>query len=207
MSDVTLTILIISAVVIGIGVALWLRQRKKQKRIEESSTVTVYSDWIQYAANGARVCSRSGKSEAFLATVNTVLNELFLDAAAQGYTQWLSGSSYTIYVLDGCPPSPEQGIPSFKIRADNYDGTVFDQDPRPGIGYVLASEYVILDANGAPTGEYVICDSDAYREANIENGPDHIILYYNDRQRYEETKTHTATSGHRIIPRRRVSNV
>lgn len=201
MSDSLLALVVILVAAGTIGTVLYLNYRNRRRKAAEGATLTVYSDWIQYAANGARVCSRSGKSNAFLDTVNLVLNDLCLDAAAQGYTEWLTGSAYTIYVLDGCTPSPEQGVPCFKIRADNYDGTVFDQDSRPGIGYVLASEYVFRAPDGSPTGEYVICASPEHDANNIRYGAEHIILYYNDRARYLATETHIS-SGHPIIPPR-----
>ena len=151
--------------------------------------------------NGVLIASKRGESSEFKDTVDSSLNDLFADASALGYSNALNFSDYIVYVLDDCTPSPEQHIPSFRLRADEYDGTIFDQDSRPGIGYILASEFVIKDGN-APTTEYVICNDLANARNNARYGPEHIILSRNNLQEYQRTEFHGNGVYHPIVASR-----
>ncbi|HNQ14063.1 MAG TPA: hypothetical protein PKM58_00780 [Pyrinomonadaceae bacterium] len=191
MSDTAIVIVIVLLCAGGAFALWWFRFRKE-------ADFEVSSDSIQTTELGIRVAAKSPRSAEFLAEVDRAASKVFFDASREGYREWLDGARYVIYVKDDCTPSPVARIPSFKIRADNYDGTVFDQDPRPGIGYVFASEWVFKD-NGTPTGEFVICADFGNLARNVRYGMEHVILYFNDPVRYAATETHTS-GGHPLIP-------
>lgn len=176
----------------------WL---KGGDRSQDDPILQVSSDVQERTTNGILIASKNGVSSEFKNIADSSLNNVFADAAALGYREGLNFPAYTIYVLDTCTPSPETQTPSFRLRADSYDGTIFDQDPRPGIGYILASEYVILSGND-PTMSYVICNDLPNAANNVRHGAEHIILFNNDRNEYDRTKFHGYGVYHPIIPAR-----
>lgn len=124
------------------------------------------------------------------------LTKLFSDVQGKGYNQKVRHSDYIINVKDDCVNT--NGTMSWLDRLDSYDGTEYDQDPRPGIGMIYRAEQVTLSPNKAP--EFVICrDVVQNMSKTTRYGAEHIILYYNDMNEYNRTAVHT-TSGHPIIP-------
>jgi hypothetical protein len=175
----------------------------KKKKSDNGTQLTVYSTTQERTANGALVASALGESSELKQAIDESLTNVFADAAALGYSNKLSHSDYIIYVLDDCIPSPVNHTPSFKLRADEYDGTVFDQDPRPGFGYILASEFVIQDGTPpTPTTEYVVCNDLENIRDSARYGAEHIILYNNNLPEYDRTKFHGNGVNHPIIPYR-----
>lgn len=201
---IPLVIIIITFVII-----YWNKKRKQQQLIDENIAIKVYSDSQERTTKGVLICSKNGISQEFKDIVDESLTEVFNDAILFGqskqvnWNQKLNHSDYIVYVLDDCTPSPEQHVPCFKLRADEYDGTIFDQDSREGIGYILASEYVIKDGN-VPSGEYVICNDIINLYNNARYGAEHIILYFNDIDEYNATVFHGNGVYHPIIP---ISNI
>lgn len=199
MNTGTLIVVLVGAGLAALIVyALW----KKKKRTSPSASnadVIVYSDVVQTSPQGVRVASYRGVGAEFLDAVDAALNELFLDAVSLGYSNRVAHDQYLIYVKHDWELSPVDRVPSFRVRADNYDGTIYDVDPRSGIGYVYATEYVIRGLNGIPTGEYVITNDPDNLARNVRYGAEHIILYFNDPVRYAATETHTS-GGHPLIP-------
>lgn len=192
--------LILVAAVVGVLFAVGYAMKKKKERTTPQASeadVIVYSDVLETTPAGVRVASKNGVGMAFLDRIDNSLRRLFENAVRDGYTQKLSFSDYIIYVKHDWELSPVDRIPSFRVRADNYDGTIYDVDPRRGIGYVFATEYVIKIGD-APTGEYVITTDPNNLERNVRYGAEHIVLYFNDPVKYYATETHT-TGGHPLI--------
>lgn len=187
-----MTIYIIIAVVIIICAAYLLFFRKKGNKASYTTEIT---------QKGAKIYSKSGTTSALKFTVDEALDKLFDDARAIGYSNKLNHADYTVFVKDDCVRAPESGILSFLIDAPNYDGSIWDQNPKDGIGQVYAAEQVMLNY-GVPTGEFVICnDADLANVANtVRFGAEHILAFHNDRDFYEKTRTHSETSGHPLIP-------
>jgi len=177
----------------------WLKGGDKSQI--DAPFLQVYSDVQERTPNGILLASKNGTTEEFKTIADASLNEVFADASALGYQDGLNFSQYIIYVLDNCTPSPVTQTPSFRLRSDSYDGTIFDQDPRPGIGYILASEYVFPESNGVSTN-YVICSDIANAANNVRYGAEHIILWQNNPAEFERTKFHGNGIYHPIIPQR-----
>ena len=124
------------------------------------------------------------------------LTKLFSDVRGRGYVQKVRHSDYTITIKDDCVN--QNGVMSWLDRLDSYDGTEYDQDPRPGIGMIYRAEQVTLSQSRAP--EFIICrDIVSTMKNTTRYGAEHIILYYNDMNEYNRTAVHT-TTGHPIIP-------
>lgn len=157
----------------------------------------------QKTASDVAVVSKAGVSAEVLNGVEQGWQQAKADAKASGYTRKLDGSDYTVLIPDEpCQPSPEQQIPSFKVRADNYDGSQYDlnnplgQGVKDGVGIIWAAEMV---AGYGETGraEGYVCPDLA------ENGTDyfaeHVLVKWNDLAYFDLTATHT-TGGHPILP-------
>lgn len=182
----------------------------KKKPTSSEATVVVYSTVIQRLTPASpRVASAMGVSNKQLEVIDTALRDLQLDLAAEGQTYSFDPSTSIIYVKHDCILSPISQTPSFLVRADDYDGTVYDYDPRPGIGKIYAAEYVITDGSFL-TDEWVVCnvpDNDVYTADTARFGKEHKVLHDNDRPRFDATVNHASGPPHPLIARRALAFV
>lgn len=164
----------------------------------DKSNGGIVSGTKETTAKGVNLISSNGVNNQVKSDIDIALTKVFTDSRALGYSNGLDYNFYTIIVKDDCILSPG-GVLSFKIRADEYDGTEFDQNPTQGIGEVLAAEQVI--SNGSHlTSTYIICNASTPLVLETARyGAEHIILYNNDMNEYNRTKFHGNGVGHPII--------
>ena len=166
--------------------------------------VQVYSNVKESSPRGIHIASRSGVSADFKNAADEELDKLFYDSRALGYTNNLNFSDYTIYVLPDCQITPVNHGRAFLVRADSYDGSIYDQDPRTGHGKIFAAEMVIVEPNGFISNEYIVCDAPGGVDEELRNairyGPEHIILKRNDEAEFQRTWYHGNGIGHPLIP-------
>jgi hypothetical protein len=114
------------------------------------------------------------------------LNQLFVEAKARGYKNYLSLNDYTIIVRNDCRPAPESGVMSW-------------QEETPGYGLIWQAERVSISSGQVQF--FQICRDNMATMANTTRyGAEHIILYFNDKAEFERTKVHTTPElGHPII--------
>lgn len=155
---------------------------------------------------GLTLVSKNGTTQEVKDIIDSSVLNTIEDAKALGYGVNLDPSFYTIEVKQDCTLSPGGNL-SFKVRADNYDGDPdFDLDPRPGFGEVYAPELVKQDGKGNLIPEYVICQGDLELIKEIARyGLEHLLHYYNDKQKYKDTETHQSGTGHPILEKRSAS--
>lgn len=192
MNDTTVYILI-GLALLALGVFIFRRRKSRSIDVKPNDKTP----------RGINIVSSQPVSDAMKSAMDESLTNLFNDARALGYTQKITHGDYTIHVRHDCVRSPESGTLSFKIRADEYNNSIFDVNPDPNIGEVLAAEQVITH-NNFPTTHYIIC-----ADTDLENvrkttryGAEHIILAFNDPSEYERTKFHGNGIYHPIIPTR-----
>lgn len=197
---------------------VWFKNHKKWSSIggvdwstQPQGSVATSDEKVQTTPKGARVLSKKGVSDKCLELVDLGLSDAFEAAVASGYTNQtpMEFGFYDILIPNiDCVPSPEQKIPSFLIRADNYDGTEFDQhNPKgvgvkDGIGVTFCAEMVVsLGTPGSSLlrGQMVCCSDESVVRDATRNGAEHIIIAFNDTDYYWETQTHT-TKGHPLLP-------
>jgi hypothetical protein len=181
---------------------------------DDKTVIKVYTDVVQTTPeNKVRIASRSGVPANFVATVDRSMNDLRLDIAAENLVpQNIAPEQAIIYALEDCTLSPEQRAPSFLMNAPNYDGTEYDQDPRPGYGKVYAAEYVVSTPTwNNPLGfvlhsAWVVCSraagapvSDEYTFNVARYGYEHKFLFDTQPERFRATMTHTNGAGHPLI--------
>lgn len=139
---------------------------------------------------GARIYSVSQPSAGELAAVDRGLTDLFAVARKNGYGRHLNYSDYTVYIAKADVGGDTPGI---AVGAAQYRGSVYDQG-----GYIYAAG-MVLDY---PSSSFVIAEHTKNFDgiSNIVRYEgEHIVLFYNDRQRYEATRDHSRGGGHPIL--------
>lgn len=119
-----------------------------------------------------------------------------------GYQDVITGERMTVLVFPSVRDYASDGsyCPSFKVYfgpGDAYDESMYDQEPgKPG-GWTFAAEEV-LDLEYC---KFVIAESEdpTFIRSAVHNGLDHVVLYHNDRARYEATKSHANGGSHPIL--------
>jgi len=146
--------------------------------------------------NGATVYAVNQPSTAMLSAIDKGLTDLFAVARKNGYSRHLNYSDYTVFIAkaDRTKDSTGQYSPDIAtVGAAQYAGSIYDQG-----GYIYAAGMVISFAPSA----FVIAEhtKDFERVSNVVRYEgEHLVLYFNDRQRYEATKDHSKGGSHPIL--------
>jgi hypothetical protein len=164
--------------------------------LAEAERIT--GDRFTYAARtsrGASVFAVSRPSPGDLAAIDTGLTDLFAVARKNGYRRHLNYSDYTVYIAKADITTDSDGrySPGIAVPANQYRGSVYDQG-----GYIYAAGMVI----DFPTSTFVIAEhtKDFEGISNVVRYEgEHIVLFYNDRQRFDATKDHSKGGGHPIL--------
>jgi hypothetical protein len=145
--------------------------------------------------NGANVYSVRRPSAGMLTAIDTGLTNLFAVARKNGYGRRLNYSDYTVFIANADRTKDSSGrySPDIAVGAAQYAGTDYDQG-----GYVFAAGMVV---SFSPM-TFVIAEHtrDFNRVSDIVRYEgEHLVLYYNDRQRYSQTADHSRGGGHPIL--------
>lgn len=146
-------------------------------------------------ANGANVYSVNRPSAAMLSAIDRGLANLFAVARKNGYSRRLNHSDYSIFVARADRNKDYRGAysPDIAIGAAQYAGTDYDQG-----GYIYAAGIVIAyNPNAFVIAEHTR-DFNRVSEA-VRNEGEHLVLYHNDRRRYQQTADHSRGGGHPIL--------
>ena len=145
--------------------------------------------------NGATIYAVRRPSATMLIAIDRGLSDLFAVARRNGYRRGLTHSSYTIFIADPDRVKNADGqySPAIAVGAAQYAGTGYDQG-----GYIFAAGMIIARSPMA----FVIAEhtSDFARVSDlVRYEGEHLVLYQNDRRRYEQTKDHSRGGGHPIL--------
>jgi hypothetical protein len=148
-----------------------------------------------HTAKGASVYGVSKPSAVMLTAIDKGLTDLFAVAKKNGYKKKLNYSDYSIFIAkaDRTQNSDKQYSPDIAIGAAQYAGTEYDKG-----GYIYAAGMVIANNPMA----FVIAEHT--KEFNrvsevVRYEGEHLVLYHNDRRRYQETADHSKGGGHPIL--------
>jgi hypothetical protein len=144
---------------------------------------------------GARIYSVSQPSSNMLDAIDKGLTELFAVARKNNYSKRLNYSDYTIFIAraDRTKDSSNQYSPDIAVPLGQYAGSVYDQG-----GFVYAAGMVLTFNPCA----FVIAEhtKDLQRVSNVVRYEgEHLILYHNDRARYNKTFDHSQGGAHPIM--------
>ena len=145
--------------------------------------------------NGATVYAVNQPSVAVLNAIDAGLTDLFSVARKNGYRRNLSYQNYTIFIAkaDRLKDSDGNYSPDIAVGAAQYAGSIYDKG-----GYIYAAGMVVSFS----PGPFLIAEHtrDLGRVQNVVRYEgEHIVLYYNDRQRFLATQDHSKGGGHPIL--------
>lgn len=162
------------------------------------SAESVTGDRFNFSAKtpkGAKIKAVKKPSAAMLNAIDKGLTDLFTVSRKNNYTKRLRYSDYTIYIAKADRTKDRAGnySPDFAVGAAQYAGTDFDQG-----GYIYAAGMVL----NASSRTFVIAEhtKNYARAADVVRYEgEHIVLYHNDRARFNRTADHSKGGGHPIL--------
>lgn len=145
--------------------------------------------------SGARVYGVNKPAAQMLAAIDQGLTDLFAVARQNKFKKQLNYADYTIFIAraDRTKDSDNKYSPDFAVGAAQYAGSVYDKG-----GYIYAAGMVVaLNPSAFVIAEHA---KQFERVADVVRYEgEHIVLYHNDRRRFEETRTHTVNNSHPIL--------
>lgn len=144
---------------------------------------------------GAQVYAVRRPNAQMLNAIDQGLANLFAAARRNNYRQRLNYSDYTIFIAraDRTQDSNRQYSPDIAVGAAQYAGTDYDQG-----GYIYAAGMVIAyNPNAFVIAEHTRNYARVSEVVRYEG--EHLVLYHNDRRRYNQTADHSGGGGHPIL--------
>lgn len=144
---------------------------------------------------GARIYAVNQPSTAMLREIDKGLTDLFAVSRKNGYGARLNYSDYVVFIAKPDRQKDADGrySPDLAIPSKQYAGSIYDKG-----GYVYAAGIVV----GYNPGAFIIGEHRqnlARVSEVVRYEGEHIVLYHNDRRRYQETADHSQGGGHPIL--------
>ena len=183
---------------LSVAVMLFAAAAAAQGRSAMSEAKRVTGDTFTVSARtakGANIYAVSRPSATMMQAIDKGLTNLFAVARKNGYRQHLNYSDYTVFIAkaDRTKNAAGEYSPDIAVGAAQYAGTQYDQG-----GYIYAAGMVIyFNPSGFVIAEHT---KDFNRVSDVVRYEgEHLVLYFNDRRRYEATKDHSKGGGHPIL--------
>ena len=144
---------------------------------------------------GANVYAVNRPNAQMLAAIDKGLSDLFTVARKNRYTKRLKYSDYSIFIgrADRTTNAAGQYSPDIAVGAAQYAGTDYDRG-----GHIYAAGMVISFSPMAFV--FAEHEKDFNRVSDIVRYEgEHLVLYHNDRRRYNRTADHSQGGGHPIL--------
>lgn len=144
---------------------------------------------------GVRVYAVSEPAPAMLRAIDEGFGDLAAVARRNGYRARLKASDYTVFIARADRTKDSRGVysPDLRIGAANYGGSVYDRG-----GYIFVAGMVLAFEPGAFVIPEHTREWTRVRDVVRFEG-EHIVLYHNDRKRYDATADHSRGGGHPIL--------
>jgi hypothetical protein len=144
---------------------------------------------------GAKVYAVKKPNKQTLNAIDKGLTDLFAVARKNKYSRNLNYSDYSIFIAkaDRLKDSSGQYSPDIAVGAAQYAGTDYDQG-----GFIYAAGMVIAYS---PNAFLIAEHTKNYDRVSdvVRYEGEHLVLYHNDRRRYNETADHSKGGGHPIL--------
>jgi hypothetical protein len=144
---------------------------------------------------GARIYAVNEPNSAMLDAIDEGLTELFKIAKKNKYKSRLNYSDYTIFIAkaDRTKDINKKYSPDIAVPAGQYAGSIYDQG-----GFIYAAGMVL--AYNPCAFVFAEHTKDLNRVSDVVRFEgEHLVLYHNDRKRYNETADHSQGGGHPIL--------
>ncbi len=144
---------------------------------------------------GALVYGAGKPSKDVLKAIDKGLKNLFEVAKKNGYSMKLNYSDYVIFIANADRDKDSAGSysPDIAVNAGQYKDSVYDKG-----GFIYAAGMVVAYQPCAfLIGEHT---KDFNRISDVVRYEgEHLVLYHNDRKRFNETADHSKGGGHPIL--------
>jgi hypothetical protein len=144
---------------------------------------------------GARVYAVRNPSAQMLSAIDRGLTDLFAVARKNRYGRRLAYTDYVIFIANPDRQKNYEGnySPDIAVGAAQYAGGLYDKG-----GYIYAAGMVIgYNPCAFVIGEHTRDFNRVSEVVRFEG--EHLVLYHNDRQRFNETADHSQGGGHPIL--------
>jgi hypothetical protein len=144
---------------------------------------------------GAQIFAVNQPRKELLDAIDKGLSDLFVVAKKYRYRQKLNYQDYTIFIAKADRQTDSDGnyIPNFSIPVAQYARTDYDKG-----GFMYAAGMVIANNPLA----FMVAENEQKLEQVsdvVRYEGEHLVLYHNDRRRYDETADHSKGGGHPIL--------
>jgi hypothetical protein len=144
---------------------------------------------------GALVYGVNKPSKEVLKAIDKGLKNLFEVAKKNDYSMKLNYSDYVVFIAKPDREKDAEGnySPDIAVNAGQYKGSMYDKG-----GYIFAAGMVVAYQPCAfLIGEHT---KDFNRISDVVRYEgEHLVLYHNDRKRFNETADHSKGGGHPIL--------
>ncbi len=185
-------------IVIVFGFTQFSKAQSRTERIVIGEAQRISNDSFKYSttsSKGAKVYGVNQPSNKMLAAIDQGLQDLFDVAEKNGYHKRLNFTDYTIFISkpDRLADIDGNYSPDIAVTANQYAGSIYDKG-----GYVYAAGIVIAYN---PCAFMIAEHTKNFNRVSevVRYEGEHIVLYHNDRQRYNETADHSKGGGHPIL--------
>ena len=152
-------------------------------------------DFVVSSPKGARVYGVRKPSAQMLAAIDKGLSDLFAVARKNKYNRRLNYTDYVIFIAKPDRQKNYDGnySPDIAIGVAQYAGTIVDKG-----GYMYVAGMVLgYNPCAFLIGEHT---KDFNRAADVVRYEgEHLVLFHNDRRRYNETMDHSKGGAHPIL--------
>lgn len=189
-------VLIISAIILSANLFAQAQKKVPQVVLKEAERITKDNfKFIVETPKGATVYGVKNPSSKMLAAIDKGLSDLFAVAKKNRYYKRLNYSDYTIFIAkpDRLKNYDGDYSPDFAVPANQYSGTIYDKG-----GYIYAAGMVLAyNPCAFIIGEHT---KDFNRVSDVVRYEgEHIVLFHNDRKRYNATADHSQGGSHPIL--------
>src|SRR4051812_21993541 len=150
---------------------------------------------VSRTPKGATIYAVNPPNAAMIDTIDAGLTDLFAVARKNGYNRGLNYADFTVFIArpDRLKDADGKYSPDIAVGAAQYAGSIYDKG-----GYIYAAGMVVSFAPGSFLIAEHTKDLNRVRDVVRYEG-EHIVLYNNDRRRFEATKDHSKGGGHPIL--------
>lgn len=144
---------------------------------------------------GAVVFSVEKPKQEMLNAIDKGLEDLFKIAKKNNYNSKTKHTEYVIFIANADREKDSAGnyVPNFAIPVQQYAGTDYDKG-----GYMYAAGMVLW---AEPCAFMIAKHTKKFENVSevVRFEGEHLILYHNDRKRYNETADHSKGGSHPIL--------
>jgi hypothetical protein len=191
-----LQILLVFTFILSANLFVQAQNRADQAALAEAEKYSKDKfNFVVSSPKGARIYGVKKPSAQMMAAIDKGLTDLFAVARKNNYNRRLNYSDYVIFIASPDRLKNYEGnySPDIAIGVAQYAGTIVDKG-----GYMYVAGMVLgYNPCAFLIGEHTKDFNRASDVVRYEG--EHLVLFHNDRRRYNETADHSKGGGHPIL--------